>query len=147
MLSQRCPSDIVNTKFDLSTSQYSPKSMAVFTLPIPKRAGQAVAFDLGCNLGILLRMMQVLCVITFCAIRNPRAEEMQYTIIHKYIEDDKSPTSAPPSYTSIDTKATANAVPLLLPKPSWWAETPGSTCIECIWHTHCKPPNFAVESR
>ncbi len=91
--------------------------------------------------------MQVLCVNTFRAIRNRKAEEMQYTIIHEYFEDDWTTASAPP-YTYVEDKATANAVPFLPPKPSWWAETPGSVCIERIWHAGCKPPNIiAVNSR
>ena len=53
---------------------------------------------LGCGLGVLLRMMWVLCVITFRAIRGRKVEETEYTIIHEYIEDDEAPTSAPPSY-------------------------------------------------
>src|SRR6266550_4135583 len=144
--SKRCPLDIVNTKSDLSTSLYSPKSMAVFTPPIPKRASQPVPFGLGCNLAMLSTMMQVLCVITFGAIPNREAKEMQYTIIHEYFEDDRTTTSAPP-YASIDTGATANAVPFLPPEPSWWAETPGSACVERIWRARCKPPNIAVDSR
>ena len=145
--SKRYPLDIVNAKFDLSTSLYSPtKSMAVSTPPIPKRASQPVPFSLGCNLAMLSTMMQVLCVITFGAIPNREAEEMQYTIIHEYFEDDRTTTSAPP-YASIDTGATANAVPFLPPEPSWWAETPGSVCVERIWRAHCKPPNIAVDSR
>ncbi len=144
--SKRYSLDIVNTKSDLSTSQYLPKSMAVFTPPVPKRASQTFALDLGCGLDMLSRMMRIPRVITFRAIRNPKAEEMQYTIILEYIEDDETPSSAPP-YIYIDTKTTANAVPFLPPKPSWWAETPGSVCVDLAWRARCKPPNIAVDSR
>src|SRR6266550_3749215 len=61
--------------------------------PIPETVGWDITLVLG-SLGKLLRMMWVLCVITFCAIKDREAEEMQYTIIHEYIEDDETPTSA-----------------------------------------------------
>jgi hypothetical protein len=66
---------------------------------MPKRTSlEAVAFAFGCSLGMLLKMMGILRGITFRAIRNCEVEETEYTIIHEYIEDDKTPTSAPPSY-------------------------------------------------
>src|SRR6266576_2275807 len=110
-------------------------------------AGPPVRFGLGCNPGMLSTMTRVLSVINFCPIRTRNDEEMQYTIILEYIEDDETPSSAPP-YIYIDTKTAANALPLVLPpEPSWWAETPGSACVECIWRARCKPPNIAVNSR
>jgi len=69
--------------------------------------GRAVAFVLGCGLGVLLRMMWVLSVITFRAIRGPKAEPTEYTIIHEYVEDDEVFSPAPPSYVYVDEKADA----------------------------------------
>ncbi|KAF8333384.1 hypothetical protein F5887DRAFT_1260326 [Amanita rubescens] len=145
--SQRCPFDVVNTKFNSSTSLYSPQPAAVYTLHIPERTSQAVSFDLDCSLGISLRTTRVLSVITFCETRHCEAEETEYTIIHEYIEDDEAPASTPPSYAYVDVKATVNALPSLPPEPSWWAETPGSVCVERVWRARCKPPSFAVNLR
>ncbi|KAF8685311.1 hypothetical protein AX14_004048 [Amanita brunnescens Koide BX004] len=66
--------------------------------------GRAVAFVLGCGLGVLLRMMWVLSVIAFRAIRGPR-EPTEYAIIHEFVEDDEVLTPAPPSYVYVDEKA------------------------------------------
>ncbi|KAF8321501.1 hypothetical protein F5887DRAFT_927812 [Amanita rubescens] len=74
------------------------KRLALALMTLGPWEGRAVAFVLGCGLGVLLRMMWVLSVITFRAIRGRKAEETEYTIIHEYIEDDEAPTSAPPSY-------------------------------------------------
>ncbi|KAF8344687.1 hypothetical protein F5887DRAFT_917898 [Amanita rubescens] len=142
--SRRYPCDVVSQSFNPSAAAYSPQPVVVLTLPIPKRASQAIAFDLGCSLGRLLRMTLVLSVITFRAIHNCEAEETEYTIIH---EDDKTPTPAPPSYAYVDAKATANAPPSIPPEPSWWAETPDSTCVKRIWRTRHKPPDVAVNYR
>ena len=144
--SKRCSLDIVNNKFGLNTSQCSPELAVVLTPPMPIRASQTFAFDFSCSLDMLSRMMRVLRVITCRAIRNPKAEEMQYTIILEHVEDDRTPSSAS-SYIYIDTGTTANAVPFIPPKPSRWAETPGSVCVDLTWRARCKPPNFAVDSR
>jgi len=80
------------------------KRLALALMTLGPWEGRAVAFVLGCGLGVLLRMMWVLSVITFRAIRGRKAEETEYTIIHEYIEDDEAPTSAPPSYAYVDEK-------------------------------------------
>jgi hypothetical protein len=64
-------------------------------LSLGKWEGRAVAFVLGCGLGVLLRMFWVLSVITFRTIRGPRREEVEYTIIHEYIPET---AVSPPSY-------------------------------------------------
>lgn len=63
--------------------------------------GRAVAFVLGCGIGVLLRMFWVLTVVTYRAIRGERDEE--YTIIEEYnsAEDTVVP---PPTYTSVNEK-------------------------------------------
>ncbi|KAF8332547.1 hypothetical protein F5887DRAFT_1080693 [Amanita rubescens] len=141
---RRYPCDVVSQSFNPSAAVYSPQPVVVLTLPILKRASQAVAFDLDCSLGTLLRMTRVLSVITFRAIHNREAKETEYTIIHK---DDKTPTSAPHSYAYVDAKAAANALPSIPPESSWWAETPDSTCVERVWRTRYKPPDIAVNYR
>ncbi|KAF8341075.1 hypothetical protein F5887DRAFT_1076642 [Amanita rubescens] len=141
---RRYPCNVISQLFNPSAAAYSPQPVVVLTPPILKRASQVVAFDLGCSLGTSLRMMWVFSAITFRAIHNREAEETEYTIIH---EDDKTPTSAPPSYPYVDAKAAANAPPSLPPEPSWWAETPDSTCVKRIWRTRHKPPDVAVNYR
>jgi len=62
--------------------------------------GRAVAFVLGCGIGVLLRMFWVLAIVTFRAIKGPREDEHQYhhiTIIEEY-EDDSVVAVAPPTY-------------------------------------------------
>jgi hypothetical protein len=62
--------------------------------------GRAVAFVLGCGIGVLLRMFWVLSVVTYRAIRGERDEE--YTIIEEYSAEDVA--VPPPTYTTIDEK-------------------------------------------
>jgi hypothetical protein len=65
--------------------------------------GRAVAFVLGCGIGVLLRMIWVLAVVMYRAIRGEQ-EEPQYTpvaIIEEYVETDGVP---PPSYTDVNEK-------------------------------------------
>ena len=145
--SQRCPLHVVNLKLGSSTNWYSPQPIVVLTLPLPKRTRQIVTFALGCNLDMSSTMMRILRVIFFRASHNRKAEETEYTIIHEYIEDDESPTSASPSYAYVDTKAPTNALQMLPPEPSWWAETSSSVCVERIWRARCKLPNIAVNWR
>ena len=77
--SQQYSLDVINIKLNLSTSSYSPQSVAVLTSPMPKRTSKTVTFALGCSLAMWSTMMQILRVITFCAIRNCEAEETEYT--------------------------------------------------------------------
>jgi len=91
---KQCPCDAVSTSIHISSDvQYSLEHEVALIPPIPETVGWDITLVLG-SLGKLLRMMWVLCVITFCAIKDREAEEMQYTIIHEYIEDDETPTSA-----------------------------------------------------
>ncbi|KAK2464355.1 hypothetical protein APHAL10511_003812 [Amanita phalloides] len=62
--------------------------------------GRIVAFVLGCGLGVLLRMLWVLSLVTIRAIRGRRTEQTEYHhIIHEY--EDLSP---PPTYVYVDEK-------------------------------------------
>ncbi|XP_006457302.1 hypothetical protein AGABI2DRAFT_196069 [Agaricus bisporus var. bisporus H97] len=63
--------------------------------------GRAVAFVLGCGIGVLLRMFWVLTIVTYRTIRGERDDE--YTVIEEYnsAEDVVVP---PPTYTIIDEK-------------------------------------------
>ncbi|KAJ3565126.1 hypothetical protein NP233_g7840 [Leucocoprinus birnbaumii] len=67
--------------------------------------GRAVAFVLGCGIGVLLRMFWVLTVVTFRAIRGDRQEDgyTQVTIIEEYV-DAEDIAVPPPTYTVSDEK-------------------------------------------
>jgi len=61
--------------------------------------GRAVAFVLGCGIGVLLRMLFVFAVVMYRAVKGQRSEEQheysQITIIEEIVE---SPKSSPPAY-------------------------------------------------
>lgn len=62
--------------------------------------GRAVAFVLGCGIGVLLRMFWVLAIVTYRAIKGQREDEHEYehvTIIEEY--DDMPALISPPAYT------------------------------------------------
>lgn len=76
-------------------------------MSIGKWEGRAMAFVLGCGLGVLLRMIWVLSVVGFRAIKgNNKDEEVEYTIIHEYI-DEPGTVALPPTYVPVDEKADA----------------------------------------
>jgi len=59
--------------------------------------GRAVAFVLGCGIGVLLRMAWVLVVLTIRGFRSPRSEEEHlYTVVDM---DAEEIFVAPPTYT------------------------------------------------
>jgi len=61
--------------------------------------GRAVAFVLGCGIGVLLRMIWVIAIVMYRTVRGQRSEGHQYsqiTIIEEVVE---TPNSAPPIYT------------------------------------------------
>lgn len=59
--------------------------------------GRAVAFVLGCGIGVLLRMMWVMTVITYRMIRGGNDESREYTLVcEHYAEEILVP---PPQYT------------------------------------------------
>ncbi|KAG2001901.1 hypothetical protein CC2G_004885 [Coprinopsis cinerea AmutBmut pab1-1] len=63
--------------------------------------GRAVAFVLGCGLGVLLRMIWVLTVVTYRSIRgSDETEYVQVTVFDEDEEDQRrnTPISAPPAY-------------------------------------------------
>lgn len=61
--------------------------------------GRAVAFVLGCGIGVLLRMFFVLAVVIYRAVKGQRGEEQheysQITIIEEFVDSSKS---SPPVY-------------------------------------------------
>jgi hypothetical protein len=64
--------------------------------------GRAVAFVLGCGIGVLLRMFWVLTVVTYRSIRGERDDEYtQVAVIEVDAEDIAVP---PPTYTVADEK-------------------------------------------
>ncbi|KAJ7121975.1 hypothetical protein C8R43DRAFT_1032722 [Mycena crocata] len=60
--------------------------------------GRAVAFVLGCGIGVLLRMLWVMAVISYRMIKGPRSaeEEHEYTVVDL---DAEEIFVAPPHYT------------------------------------------------
>jgi len=58
---------------------------------------RAVGFVLGCGIGVLLRMLFVLSVVMYRAVKGHHGEEQhEYSIIEEIVD---TPKSAPPSYT------------------------------------------------
>jgi len=73
--------------------------------------GRAVAFVLGCGIGVLLRMLWVLCVISYRIVRGGKEKEHNYAEIIVVEEYDAGETApAPPTYTYSDEKADKDAV-------------------------------------
>jgi len=70
--------------------------------------GRAVAFVLGCGIGVLLRMVWVLAVISYRMIRGQREEEEYHEVI--FIEDAEELILPPPQYT--DDKVQAQVLPV-----------------------------------
>ncbi|CAK5274801.1 unnamed protein product [Mycena citricolor] len=58
--------------------------------------GRAVAFVLGCGIGVLLRMVWVLMIVSYRLVKGSRSEEDEYTVIEFDAEDL---LVAPPQYT------------------------------------------------
>jgi len=82
--------------------------------------GRAVAFVLGCGIGVLLRMIWVLAVVTYRVIKGPREEERQYTeifVVEEY-NDGEDIAPAPPTYTYPDEKAEAKKADTLATESS-----------------------------
>jgi len=59
--------------------------------------GRAVAFVLGCGIGVLIRMIFVLGLVMYRAVKGRRGEEHEYSQIT--IIEQVAPKSAPPAYT------------------------------------------------
>jgi len=67
--------------------------------------GRAVAFVLGCGIGVLLRMIFVLGVVMYRAVKGQRGDEHEYSQITIIEEIVDTPKSAPPTYTyTVDEK-------------------------------------------
>jgi len=69
--------------------------------------GRAVAFVIGCGIGVLLRMVWVMGIITYRMIRGERDEESDYTTIvfEQHAEEYVVP---PPQYTDEKVEAVDN---------------------------------------
>ncbi|THU92167.1 hypothetical protein K435DRAFT_672673 [Dendrothele bispora CBS 962.96] len=65
--------------------------------------GRAIAFVLGCGLGVLLRMIWVLAVVSYRAIKGDREEEDEYTFVPDQYDAEEI-FVAPPQYF-VDEKA------------------------------------------
>lgn len=71
--------------------------------------GRAVAFVLGCGIGVLLRMAWVLVVLTVRGFRSPRSEEEEEHVYAVIDMDAEEIFVAPPTYTYPVEKAEAVA--------------------------------------
>jgi len=60
--------------------------------------GRAVAFVLGCGIGVLLRMFWVLAIVTYRAVKGQREEEHEYSPV-VIIEEYKDSAAPLPAYT------------------------------------------------
>ncbi|KAH9484756.1 hypothetical protein JR316_0001656 [Psilocybe cubensis] len=63
--------------------------------------GRAVAFVLGCGIGVLLRMFWVLAVVLYRSVKGSNDDEHEYshiTVIEEF-DEDAIMRSAPPTYT------------------------------------------------
>ena len=65
--------------------------------------GRAVAFVVGCGLGVLLRMLWVLSVVFVRALKGGNDEETEYREIVLITEEQV--VLAPPQYEYVDEKA------------------------------------------
>jgi len=82
--------------------------------------GRAVAFVLGCGIGVLLRMIWVLTVVMYRAVRGQRSDEHEYSQITIIEEIVDTPKSTPPTYTyPVDEKV---AIPVVIVQPPSTAE-------------------------
>jgi len=65
--------------------------------------GRAVAFVLGCGIGVLLRMFWVMTVVMYRAIKG-RNGEAEYTLVCEHYTQAETILVAPPSYVYLDEK-------------------------------------------
>jgi len=73
--------------------------------------GRAVAFVLGCGIGVLLRMLYVLVIVTYRTIRGDRDEDNvqhEYAIVCDHYDDAGEIVIPPPQYTIQTVLATAD---------------------------------------
>jgi hypothetical protein len=69
--------------------------------------GRAVAFVLGCGIGVLLRMLWVLSVVMYRTLKGTKEDENKYTqiiVVEEYDDEVAPPVAAPPTYTYEDAK-------------------------------------------
>jgi hypothetical protein len=60
--------------------------------------GRAVAFVLGCGIGVLLRMVWVMCIIAYRLVKGGRDEGADYAVLI-FEQDPEDLVVAPPQYT------------------------------------------------
>ncbi|KIM83448.1 hypothetical protein PILCRDRAFT_819690 [Piloderma croceum F 1598] len=60
--------------------------------------GRAVAFVIGCGLGVLMRMVWVMAIVTYRMIRGQRDEDIEYTEI-VFEHDAENLVVSPPQYS------------------------------------------------
>jgi len=67
--------------------------------------GRAVAFVLGCGIGVLLRMFFIMSIVLYRSVRGGSVdehEEVEYHVIHLY--DDAEELAVPPPHYIVDEK-------------------------------------------
>ncbi|TRM70412.1 hypothetical protein BD626DRAFT_477377 [Schizophyllum amplum] len=70
--------------------------------------GRAVAFVLGCGIGVLLRMLWVLAVVSYRTVRGG-SDEAEYQIVCEQMDDAENIVVPPPNYTLSDEKVDYDA--------------------------------------
>jgi hypothetical protein len=60
------------------------------TMPSCLLEGHAVAFVIGNGIGVLLRMVWVMCIVTYHIIRGERDKDAQYTALDRRIGHSSS---------------------------------------------------------
>jgi hypothetical protein len=74
--------------------------------------GRAVAFVLGCGIGVLLRMFWVLTVIAYRLFRGEREEDVQYiAVVCDHYDDGEEAVVPPPPQYIIDEKVALGVEP------------------------------------
>jgi len=73
--------------------------------------GRAVAFVLGCGIGVLLRMVWVMCIITYRLLKGGRDEDAEYAEFI-FEQDPEELVVPPPQYTDEKVKAANDKAPV-----------------------------------
>jgi len=73
--------------------------------------GRAVAFVLGCGIGVLLRMVWVMCIITYRLLKGGRDEDAEYEELI-FAQDPEELVVPPPQYTDEKVKAADDKAPV-----------------------------------
>jgi len=70
-------------------------------MALGKWEGRAVAFVLGCGLGVLLRMVWVFSVLLIRAGRRSEPEESEYESVEYFVLEEEA-EEQPPTYVSAE---------------------------------------------